>query len=396
MLASIYLAVRIYRSMIAPLRLLSQGAAALEDKDFSVKLLPTGSREMDSVVTVYNHMIDQLRAERVGSKQREEFLDRLLESAELGVVILDFEGEIASMNAWAAKKSSDDEFMATVVQPALREGAAPQQVKHKGGPRTFVGPGSRRYHVERAEFMDRGFERGFLIIQDVTAELLTAEKEAYGKVIRMMAHEVNNTNAAVVSVLRTLLEAAVEDDPDLADLSREYLPAVVVRADNMTAFIRNFARVVRLPPPNPQPVLLTDLLRRSGEVMSATLGKQQITLEYDLLEGTESILVDVTQIEQVVINALTNSLQSIGTEGTIRIRTSDHGQTFTIADNGPGISKEASGELFKPFFSTKPNGQGVGLTLAREILEAHGAAYRLRTDSDGWTRFIVTFPKRAL
>ncbi|MEM9526858.1 MAG: HAMP domain-containing protein, partial [Bacteroidota bacterium] len=85
-LLSAYFAWHIYRSLISPLQLLGRGAAALEDQDFSVKLMPTGSSEMDRIVNVYNQMIDQLREERVSSLQQEAFLDRLLEAAELGVV----------------------------------------------------------------------------------------------------------------------------------------------------------------------------------------------------------------------------------------------------------------------------------------------------------------------
>ncbi|MFT7121030.1 MAG: nitrogen fixation/metabolism regulation signal transduction histidine kinase, partial [Neolewinella sp.] len=98
LMLSAYIAFRIYRSIISPLQLLGRGAAALEDQDFSVKLMPTGSQEMDRIGNIYNQMIDQLRNERISGKQREEFLDQLLDSAELGVVVLDFDGEVHSMN----------------------------------------------------------------------------------------------------------------------------------------------------------------------------------------------------------------------------------------------------------------------------------------------------------
>ena len=399
LLGSAYVAVRIYRALISPLELLGRGAAALEDKDFSVKLMPTGSREMDRIVTVYNNMIDQLRAERISGRQREEFLDRLLTAAELGVIVLDYDGEVSSMNPWMTDRCKDDGFRSAVLEPALhprqrpQEKAPPDSEGEKGsGSFVLTGPGNRRYHVERASFVDRGFERGFLIVQDVTTDLMTAEKEAYGKVIRMMAHEVNNSNAAIISVLRSLLDAATEGDDRLPELNKDYLPVVIGRAENMTAFMRNFARVVRLPEPETGRTDLNELLRRTGEVMGPILRENDVTLRYELTPGEVNITADAGQLEQVLINALTNARESIGRGGNILISTTAFPAGFVIADDGPGIPKNVAAKVFTPFFSTKPTGQGVGLTLSRDILEAHGATYELATEEDGWTRLRVDFP----
>jgi len=403
LLGSAYIALRIYRSLISPLELLGRGAAALEDQDFSVKLMPTGSSEMDRIVKVYNNMIDQLREERVSSRQQEEFLDRLLGAAELGVVVLNYDGEVANMNPWMEAQCKDPAFRETVLQPSLhprprpeekgegRKGEEDGEEKDKEGTTVRTGPGNRRYHVERASFVDRGFERGFLIVQDVTTDLLTAEKEAYGKVIRMMAHEVNNSNAAIISVLRSLLEAATEGDDTLPQLNKDYLPAVVGRAENMTVFMRNFARVVRLPAPNRTRTDLNALLRRTGEVMAPILHENEISIRYELSSAEVIISADAAQLEQVVVNALTNARESIGSGGSIVVSSPASPAGFVIADDGPGIPESAAGEIFTPFFSTKPTGQGVGLTLTREILEAHGAKYELVTDGDGWTRLRVSF-----
>ena len=93
-----------------------------------------------------------------------------------------------------------------------------------------------------------------------------------------------------------------------------------------------------------------------------------------------------------MLNAITNARESIGTKGgAIVLETQATPPGFVIADNGPGIAPGAADRLFTPFFSTKPTGQGVGLTLSREILEAHGAHYRLATEADGWTRLRVTW-----
>ncbi len=380
LLVSAYVAYRVYRTLIAPVNLLAQGAAALEDQDFSVKLLPTGSFEMDAIVGIYNRMIAQLRTERVTGRQREEFLERILSSADMGVVVLDFDGKVESMNPWMEQRVISDAFRERMLLP----------VADRAEVRRF--PDGHRYVVERSSFIDRGFERDFLIVRDLSSELARAEKEAYGQVIRMMAHEVNNTNAGVVSILESILEAGREGDPGLAELTEDYLPAVITRAKHMTDFIRNFAKVVRLPPPLKKATDLNDLLTRTGEIIGASFASKDIELKYDLAKGSLPLAVDPAQMEQVVINALTNAGQSIGRNGRILISSQENPVAFTISDDGPGISSAAADKLFTPFFSTKPQGQGIGLTLAREILEAHQATYYLRSGEDGWTRFHVVFP----
>ena len=386
LLLSAYVGYRLYRRLVAPVALLSRGAGALADQDFSVKMTPTGSPEMDRLAGVYNRMIDQLREERVAGRQREEFLDQLIEAAEVGVVVLDFDGGIQSENSWVtARRQRQPDFTNSVLRPAL--------ALDRGGQRLITTSDNRRLHVEVSTFIDRGFERGFLLIQDVTAELLEAEKEAYGKVIRMMAHEVNNSNAAVTSLLRTLLEATRSEEPGLARLVADYVPTVIERAEGMTTFMRNFARVVRLPPPRPEKVDLNEVLRGVGTLLQDLLRQHHITLTYSLQPSPTVVLADRTQLEQVVINAITNARESIGTGGAVRLTTLARPAGLEVADNGPGIDPADAPHLFTPFFSTKATGQGVGLTLSREILEAHGAYYRLATEADGWTRLRVTWPQ---
>ncbi|WP_116107310.1 sensor histidine kinase [Lewinella sp. IMCC34191] len=384
LLLSAYLGYRLYEVLVAPIQLLSRGAGALADQDFSVKMTKTGSPDIDQLGDVYNRMIDQLRSERVTGRQREEFLDQLVNAADVGIIILDFDGGVASENPWVTERRNNPEFVSAVIDPA--------RSLRVGEKRIFTTPDNRRLHVEYATFIDRGFERGFLVLQDVTADLLQAEKEAYGKVIRMMAHEVNNSNAAIVSLLKTILEVAEADEPDLAEVVRDHLPPVINRAENMTAFMRNFARVVRLPEPQRERVDLNAVVRGAAEVMRPLLEKHRITLANDLTTQSLWLRADRAQLEQVMINALTNARESIGEGGRIRLSTSANPSTFVIADDGPGIPEEVADQLFTPFFSTKSTGQGVGLTLTREILEGHGATYRLRTDPDGWTRLRVSFP----
>ncbi len=116
-----------------------------------------------------------------------------------------------------------------------------------------------------------------------------------------------------------------------------------------------------------------------------------VTIRMELSEQLRPVQMDAALIEQVLVNIIKNAVESIGENGEITIRTFAPAG-IEVADNGAGISKEAEAKLFTPFFSTKPNGQGIGLIFIREILSRHGCTFSLRTYADGLTRFRILFP----
>lgn len=393
LLLSLGLGFWFYRVFMAPTRLLSLGKAALQDGDFTSTLLPTPNAAVNQLVDLYNQMIDRLRAERSSQQAQQYFLEQLIQAAPIGLVLLDFDGRIRDLNPYmrallglSAAETLDSVGPSILEQPLLRAIVA----LDKGvASQTMVLPGHRRYRVEQGSFIDRGFPRQFYLVQDMTQQLLAAEKEAYGKVIRMMAHEVNNSVGATNSLLQSLVDSLAEAPADFSELAEEYLPVVIERGRQMNQFMRHFADVIRLPAPNKQPCDLGQLLSRVATLFTAQCREQGIALKLEL-EARELVAnLDAAQIEQVLINAITNSIESIaGQGGEIRLRLRERPLGIDIADNGAGIAPALANQLFTPFFSTKQNGQGIGLTLSRDILEQHGARYELYT-RDGLTTFSI-------
>ena len=167
----------------------------------------------------------------------------------------------------------------------------------------------------------------------------------------------------------------------------DYLPLIAERGESLNDFMRRFADVVRLPDPKVEPVSIDEMLQKQVALAKPICDTLSISFQLSLKPLT--LNADPALLQQVVINALTNARESIGQNGIIKVECQHTG--FAIADNGPGISKENAELLFTPFFSTKPTGQGIGLTLTRDILERHGAKYSLATESDGWTWLRVEF-----
>ena len=117
---------------------------------------------------------------------------------------------------------------------------------------------------------------------------------------------------------------------------------------------------------------------------------RNIAITLDIDEELGDVNLDIALFEQVLVNIIKNAAESIGKDGKIQIRTSSPA-SIEIVDNGEGITKETEAKLFSPFFSTKPNGQGIGLGFIRGVLVRHGCSFSLRTYADGLTRFRIIF-----
>ncbi|MBN8826090.1 MULTISPECIES: ATP-binding protein [unclassified Spirosoma] len=385
LLLSIYMAVSIYRQFQQPSEFIASGIEAIRDKDFTVKFVPTGNREVDELITVYNLMIDQLRQERTRQIEQQFFLEKLIEAAPIAILIFDFDGQIASINPRACQLLSvqPDDVVGKPLDQIGFSLLAQMADMTDGDSRVMKPNGIETYKVQRSNFMDRGFRRSFLIIEELTPEILATEKSAYSKVIRMMAHEVNNSIGAVNSILG--VTQSYVDEPDV----QHALRVAVERNDRLNHFMRRFADVVRLPQPQRQSADVNDIARNVVRLMQQQAEGKQVSLTYKS-EGANAQSVDVEQLEQVLVNIIKNALEACKSGDQVDVFGAAN--ALIIRDNGQPIPESAVANLFNPFYSTKPDGQGIGLTVTREILLNHHVQFSLQTKPDGWTEFLIEFP----
>ena len=377
---SIVISIQLYRQLISPIKMLLQGIEAIKDHDFNVKFLPTGKHEVDELINVYNHMIDELRNERTRQEEQHFFLEKLIHTSPTGIVILDHDDRIQQLNPKAELilGKTEKELKGQNIH-AIQSALLIQAAKLKAGDTiTVKHDGINTYKLQKSYFIDRGFQRGFIMMEELTVEILAAEKNAYGKVIRMMAHEVNNTIGPVNSILQSALktDGLWESQPD--NLLNNALQVAFDRNQNLNHFMRNFADLVKLPPANKKQIDLQLLLRSVIELMNLKAQEKNIELIYTPLSNPVIINADVEQLEQALINIVKNAVEAIGDSGVVEFAIDLKAGNLTITDNGRGISDQESAQLFSPFFSTKKDGQGIGLTLVREILLGHGFEFSLK------------------
>ncbi|MFD1144184.1 sensor histidine kinase [Larkinella insperata] len=387
-LVSAGIAIQIYQAFGQPSQFISAGIEAIKEKDFTIKFVPTGNREVDGLIDVYNLMIDQLRQERTKQMEQQFFLEKLIEASPIATLIFDFDRRIASANpkATALLQQTNEQLqgrlLSEIDHPLLN------QLTEFNDPetRTLKGNGIETYRVQRSHFMDRGFRRDFMLIEELTSEILESEKKAYSKVIRMMAHEVNNSIGAINSILN--VTKTYVDAPEQQDVNHA-LQIAIERNDRLNLFMRRFADVVRLPQPQKVPTDLTEMARNVGRLMQPQADAKGVTLQYELPADTIQVPVDPAQMEQVLVNVIKNALEAC-TPGQLVEVVVDRTH-LVVRDTGQPISPNLEANLFNPFFSTKPDGQGIGLTLTRDILVNHGFPFSLKTNPDGWTEFTIVW-----
>ncbi|MBT4612332.1 MAG: PAS domain-containing protein [Gemmatimonadetes bacterium] len=385
--------IALIRRFWIPLDLIRTGAELIAERDFTSRFLEVGQPEMDQLVRVYNRMIDQLREERLRLQEQHFFMDKILASAPSGIVTLDFDGRIALANPSAERLlgAASDVLVGKPLTEITSLIAGALAAIDPGQSQVLPLRGQRRVRCHRGQFIDRGFTRDFYLMEELTDELRQSEKAAYEKVIRLLSHEVNNSVGAVNSLLNSCLVYA---DQLKSEDREDYVTAMRVainRTADLNAFMAGFADVIRLPDPQLQQVDLHVLLEEIQLLMSAQ-GSSEIDWVWDVVDAPDLISMDKNQMEQVLVNIFKNALEAIGEVGRIAIRIDRAGEDprLVIEDTGCGIDTIVQQQLFTPFFSTKAQGQGLGLTMVSEILTRHGFEFSLESQ-DGATQFEIVF-----
>jgi len=381
-----------YYKVVHPYHIIKQGMEMLKEQDFTTTLRPVKQVEADVIVEIFNKMMEQLKNERLHVREQNYFLDLLIKASPLGVIIFDYDGRISSCNDAAIRIldcGDADELKGKTLEMLDSPLGESLLNIERGKDSTFRLGDGRIFRCSNLSFLDHGFQHPFMLIESLTAEVTAAEKKAYEKVIRMMAHEVNNTTAGVTSTLDTI-QSALQENGENNELS-DVLNVCINRCYSMSRFITNFADVVKIPEPELHLTDLNEPVNNCKLFMEELCTKRNISLHLNLSGMPIMVNIDSTLIEQVIINIVKNSAESIENKGDIYITTSSSPNTLEIADNGKGINKDTETKLFTPFFSTKPNGQGIGLVFIREILSRHHCTFSLRTYSDGFTRFRISW-----
>ena len=369
--------------VVLPLQTLSNLLAALGEGDFSIRARGArGGDPLGEVMIEVNALVETLRHQRLDALEATTLLRKVMAEIDVAVFTFDEEHELKFVNrAGARLLSQPSERLlgrrATDLDLAdCLTGDAPRVIN------TAFPGGVGRWEIRRSLFRQGGRPHELLVLSDLSQPLRDEERQAWQRLIRVIGHEMNNSLAPIKSIAGSLATIVGRQPPpaDWRDDVQRGLAVIGSRSESLSRFMSAYARLAKLPPPRLAPL---DVGAVVGRVVT--------------LEGADHIAVapgprltsqgDSDQLEQLLINLLRNAVDAAReTGGGVRVGwqrlpgASPPTLELWVEDEGPGLSN--TGNLFVPFFTTKPGGSGIGLVLSRQIAEAHGGSLILENRDD--------------
>jgi two-component system, NtrC family, nitrogen regulation sensor histidine kinase NtrY len=244
-----------------------------------------------------------------------------------------------------------------------------------------------------------------ITLQDINTEIEQKEFEAWNKLIRILTHEIMNSVTPISSLTETLQglltnrdgsqkksEQLTEDT--IADM-RFSLGTIHKRSEGLLNFVENYRKLSRVPKPSMEQTGLRDYLHHVANLLSPSLKENGISIHINVTPESASIMLDPSLVEQVLINLIQNSIQAVSTKEKKLISVSgypfENAMVIEIKDNGCGIEEKMINEVFVPFFSTKADGSGIGLSLSKQIMAVHGGHIRVASKPGEGTSFFLQF-----
>jgi len=360
--------------VVFPLRTLSNLLAALQEGDFSVRARGANIDDaLGEVMQQVNAMGGTLREQRLGALEATTLLRKVMGEIEVAIFAFDSQQLLRLVNR------AGEKLLAKPSERLIGRSAAELELADclEGEPARILqmtfpsGPG--RWGMRRSTFREHGLPMQLLVIGDLTRPLREEELQAWQRLVRVLGHELNNSLTPIKSIAGSLENLVAGDalPPDWQEDMRRGLAVISARSESLSRFIGAYARFAKLPRPTLAPLDVGQWVRRVVGL--------ETRLPVTVQPGPDLMIhADADQLEQLLINLLRNAADAaLETGGGVRVawRKNASYVEVKVEDDGPGLSN--TGNLFVPFFTTKPGGSGIGLVLSRQIAEAHGGALTL-------------------
>ncbi len=365
-----------------------------EIKDHSQRLLHT---QLNRV----NQIIQDIKLK---NSAQEQYYSTLLDQAGTGILAIDQEGNIPTINQKAleltGRKSLRHQDQLKTVDVPLYQTIRDASSGEKRLISLQINERVTQLMVNTSRLVTLGQSFRIITLQDIRNELDQQELDAWIRLIRVITHEIANTTGPLISLSRSMQKRIQHlPDDDHRQFFDEALHIITERSEGLSNFVASYRKLMKVPQPVLQPIQATAVIDKIRILMSAQLAEQQITLKTEVHPSGLVILVDEGLFTQALLNLIKNALEALreSEKGIIQIevRTDAAGHViWKILDNGPGLPMEHIHDIFVPFFTNKIEGSGIGLSLARQILRLHGGSLTGQNRQEDGAMFSMVIPLR--
>ncbi len=385
-------AAAIREKVASPLRTLANLMEAMREGDYSIRARQARDDDaLGDVMQQVNAMSTTLRAQRLGALEATTLLRKVMAEIDVALFAFDPEQKLKLVNragervlGQPAERIMNLTASALGLADLLGDETEAPEIVQKSFP-----AGTGRWGLHRGSFREGGVPHQLIVLSDLTKTLREEELLAWQRLVRVLGHEMNNSLTPIKSIagsLSLLLRRNPDGDEWRQD-ALQGLDVIATRSESLSRFLGSYARLAKLPKPTLAPVEIAGLVRRIIAL--------ETRLPCVMVEGPDiAVRADNDQLEQVLINLVKNAVDASLEAGWKsheklvevgwQVQTPAGGASqleIWVADRGPGLASTAN--LFVPFFTTKPGGSGIGLVLARQIVEGHGGSLTLTNREPG-------------
>jgi nitrogen fixation/metabolism regulation signal transduction histidine kinase len=349
----------------------------------------------------FNKVLEKFKETRSEKEESLSYLRTVVQHVGVGLISFDAQGEVEFINK-AAKGILHINALKNIsalnsINPNLGDFIKKMGIRKKVTYKLLSGGESTQILIYSTDFRMRGQLYRLVALQNIQSEIEETEIEAWQKIIRVLTHEIMNSITPISSLASTLKNLLVElkapDTETIEDISSA-VNTIQKRSEGLMSFVDKYRSITKIPKPNRHVFSVAALYQRIKILMDSALTGRNIKFNVDVNPSHLEINADSDLIEQVLINMLNNSIHSLsGCENgivTLSAFIDDQSHALLkITDNGPGISEENIERVFIPFFTTKKEGSGIGLSLSQQIVRAHNGRIFVTSKPNEETMFTI-------
>lgn len=394
----------IYHYINAVNRKISYFFSALKNEDFTLRFTEKRGLKSEKLLNcLLNQTKEILQKTRINIQQQEKYYELILNNINSGVVALNSKGFVLQSNLFARKILGLEVFTHTrqLQKVSLQLQQAVEEIQSGETKRiTYTNErGSVQLLINATSIIMNGEKLILLVFNDIENEMDETEIDSWIRLIRVLAHEIMNSIAPITSLSDTLLSLQKNDNPetDASQLKENTINGLRVISETgkgLISFVDSYRKFTRIPKPEREYIDMNEFIHRMVILCSMEPSFENITIHTEIQPENLRVYADPNLLGQVVLNIMKNAIQAMqGTKnGKLQVSVENHSnQTIIkITDNGPGIAPEILNEIFVPFFTTKSEGTGIGLSIARQIMRTHGGNIKVTSIPEKETTFTLT------